>query len=172
MGWGIKIPALGINTGEFIKGDLGKVLSTQSKIAKVLHDPTSWGDLFKYKGDLAQGADFKTPQSRWKAISDGFDKDGLSWAGQAGEQQAATGKETALNTLGQFGGQGVGADARLDRASRWGQASNMGNLTEEAAMNKLNTEMQGVDMDFQIQQGKEMAAAQADAARKKAGKIS
>lgn len=187
MGWGIKIPELNIDTGEFVGGDIGSTLTNISReantpigraiIGGMIAGP--WGaglgaasapGVFDYKGKREPGADLQTPQSRWNSISEGYGTDAIPQAGMSGSMQAGAAKQNALNTLGQFGGQGVGSQQRLDRASRWNQATNIGDISRQADINKLQTQMQGItDIELPIQQGRELAQAQADAIRKRNG---
>ncbi len=188
MGWGIKIPEIGLDTGEFVGGDIGNTLTNISREANtpigraIIGGVLTGGlggaaagllttpGLFDYKGPREQGANLETPKSRWDSITNGYTTDALPQAGFLGNQQSGIGKQTALNTLGQYGGQAVGAQQRLDRASRWGQASGMADISRQADTNKLQTQMQGItDIELPIQQGRELAQAQADAIRRKNG---
>lgn len=189
MGWGIRIPELGIDTGEFVGGDAGKTLTNVSREANTPIGRTAIGALiggpmgaaagllttpgiFDYKGAMDPGAGdgFNQLKSRWDRISNGFQTEQVPQAGMAGDQQSAQGVQTSLNTLGQYGGQSVGAADRLKRTSKWGMAQNSVDAATDGRLSGLQTKMQGITgLDLPMQQGQEMAKAQADAIRAKNG---
>lgn len=189
MGWGIRIPELGINTGEIVHGDVGRALTDVSReantptgraiIGGILGGPggaatgllTTPG-IFDYKGakDPGAGDGFDQLKSRWGKIADGFGSDQVEQANVQGQQQANQGIQNSLGSLGQFGGQSVGSADRLKRSSKWGMAENANAAATAGNLSKLQTNMQGITgIDLPIQQGQEMAKAQADAARARGG---
>lgn len=189
MGWGINIPELGINTGEFIGGDTGKTLTNISRESKTPIGRTIIGaglgggagaltgllttpGIFDYQGqmDPGSGDGFNQLKSRWDRISNGFQTEQVPQAGMMGDQQSAQGIQSSLNTLGQFGGQSVGAADRLKRTSKWGMAQNSADAATDGRLSGLQTKMQGITgLDLPMAQGQEMAKAQADAIRAKNG---
>jgi hypothetical protein len=181
MGWGIKIPELGINTGEFVGGDVGKTLTNVSREANTPIGRTMIGGMtgllttpgiFDYKGAMDPGAGdgFNQLKSRWDKIANGFESEQVPQAVMAGENQSAQAVQSSLNTLGQFGGQSVGAADRLKRASKWGVAQNSADAATDGRLSGLQTKMQGITgLELPMQQGQEMAKAQADAIRAKNG---
>lgn len=187
MGWGISIPELGINTGEFVGGDVGKTLTNVSREANTpigraviggglggtggaLTGLLTSPGIFDYQGKTEPGADFQPVQSRWDSISNGFTTGATPQSVMQGQQQAAQGVNQSLNTLGQYGGQAVGAADRMGRASKWGNSQNSANVMQDNNISKLQTQQQGITgIDLPIQQGKEQAAAQAAAARSRNG---
>lgn len=189
MGWGIRIPELGINTGEFVGGDAGKTLTNISREANTPIGRTIIGaglggtmgattgllttpGIFDYKGamDPGSGNGFEGLKSRWDSISNGFQTEQVPQAGMAGDQQSAQGVQSSLNTLGQFGGQSVGAADRLKRTSKWGMAQNSADAATDAKLSGLQTKMQGITgLELPMAQGRDLAQAQADAIRAKNG---
>ena len=146
-------------TGSFIAGAPGAY-------AGLLTTP----GIFDYQGKTEPGADFQPVQSRWNSISNGFTTGATPQSVMQGQQQAAQGANQSLNTLGQYGGQAVGAGDRMSRASKWGNSQNSLNVMQDNNISKLQTQQQGITgIDLPIQQGKEQAAAQAAAIRSRNG---
>lgn len=183
MGWGIRIPSLGVDTrkGEYfggsggpkinIGGDIGKALNIASTPATIM----GAGGLFNYMKnnpgtEAFNPTDFSGLTSRWNNITEGFTGQGLRDSLASQEQQAGAGVNNSLATLGQFGGQSVGAADRLNRQSKWNTAMGESQAVQDANISKFQTKQQGIlGLDLPIAIGKEQADAQARAARSRAG---
>lgn len=197
MGWGISIPALGIDTREGkyfggsggpkidIGGDVGKVLTNASREANTpLGRTIIGGAMFGSTGALAgilpslmnpdvekyNPTDFSGITSRWDKITNGFTGEGMQRALEQQKAQSDLGVNNALASLGQTGGQSVGAADRLKRQSMWKNAASQAATLQDAELSKAMSQQQGVmGLDLPVAMGKDQAAAQAEASRMKAG---
>lgn len=179
MGWGIKIPEIGLDTGEFIGGDIGKGLTN---ISREMNTPlgryftggmlglVTKPGMFSFQGQKDAPADFGQLTNKWNSLTEGFTKEGVPSAINAAQQNTTMGKQNALSTLGQFGGQGVGASSRLDRQGKWGMFGNMADAQSQGELSKAQSQLQGIlGLEVPIAIGKDQAAAQAAAARAQSG---
>jgi hypothetical protein len=185
MGWGISIPALGINTGEFIHGDAGKLLGDISREADTPIGRTVIGSLVgmpglgltagaakayenqkkSIAGIQKEGTDFNQLTSKWDQLQEDITGSMPQQAIQDLSSQSQAGVGAGLQALGQKGGQGIGAAGRLQSQSKWDVAQGAAGINQNAqemgnqfAMNKIK----GVDIP--VIQGKELSLAQQQAA--------
>lgn len=185
MGWGIKIPALNIDTGEFIGGDVGKVLTNISREANT---PIGRGVIGTMVGGPWLGAalageaavsnankstenvqkastDFSPLTSKWEQLQGDITGKMPQQAIQDLSSQSQVGVQSGLQSLGQKGGQGIGAANRLQTQSKWDVAQGAAGINQGAqemanqfAMNKIT----GVDVP--VMQGQQLSLAQQQAA--------
>lgn len=185
MGWGINIPALGINTGEFIGGDVGKVLTNVSREANTPMGRAAIG--YMLGGPLGAAAlggeaavsnakksaenvqkdstDFSPLTSKWNQLQEDITGKMPQQAIQDLSSQSQVGVQSGLQALGQKGGQGIGAAGRLQNQSKWDVAQGAAGINQGAqemgnqfAMNKIT----GVDVP--VMQGQQLSLAQQQAA--------
>ena len=178
MGWGIKIPGLGINTGEFLHGDVGRAFTDASREANTPIGRAGIGGLFGPLGAVAgalttpgifesgkameASENFGGVKSRWDQISNGYSTQAVPEAIGAQQSMGGLGQRNAQATMGQMGGAAVGSANRMARNSKWDMANNMGAINQDAELNKLKAKQQGIlGIDLPIQQGQEMSAAEA-----------